>query len=588
VHNLLQQILADKQITTVFQPIFDVELQKIVGYEALSRGPQGSALHAPSLLFEVATQCGCLYQLELLTRNLAIERFAAQKLSGKLFLNVSPMLLTNPKHPHGELLKIVNRVGLSCEQIIIEISEQYPIFSSELLHQALERYRNYGFTVAIDDLGAGYAGLKEWSYLRPDIVKIDRYFIDGCHLDIVKREFLRTIFELGKATSTKVIAEGIECKEEFELLCELGMVYAQGFFLAKPAATPTRIFPDIDVERPISYQQSNSAGTVKQLVSLSITCDVSEKAGDLYKILVANPKIQCIPVLKDRVPVGLVARHQLMERFSDVYGHALLAGKNIGEFMDPSPVVFDQQQSLDQASLFITQRNDEEFSQYFIITADEKYLGIASSRELLRRITEVKIENARYANPLTMLPGNVPIEKEIDYLLAQQESFQLAYVDVDHFKPFNDVYGYAVGDLLLKLLAQIISSNCRRDDIFIGHIGGDDFIILFKCCDSQAVCNNILADFKQQTLQFFDQKAIEDQGYFATSRNGEKLFFELVSLSIGVVSPDVCCFKSHVEISQQASEAKKQAKKIKGNSLFYCRRHNAPWAKVNGLAEQCS
>jgi len=573
VHNLLQQILNHQQITTLFQPIFDVELQEIVGYEALSRGPQGSPLHAASTLFEVATQCGCLSQLELLTRNLAIERFAAQKLSGKLFLNVSPMLLTDPKHPHGELLKIVNKVGLSCDRVIIEISEQYPIFSSELLHQALARYRNYGFSVAIDDLGAGYAGLKEWSYLRPDIVKIDRYFVDGCNLDIVKREFLRTIFELGKATSTQVIAEGIECKEEFELLCELGMIYAQGFLLAKPAVVPTEVFPSIEVEKPTSYQHNNSAGTIKQLASSSTTCDITEKIGTLYKILVANPKIQCIPVLQNQIPVGLVNRHQLMERFSDIYGHALLAGKSIDEFMDLKPVVLDQLTSLDQASLFITQRNDEEFSQYFIITAHDQYLGIASSRELLRRITEVKIENARYANPLTMLPGNVPIEKEIDYLLTQQQSFQLAYVDVDHFKPFNDVYGYAVGDLLLKLLAQIIRSNCRRNDIFVGHIGGDDFIILFKHGNSQAICENILADFKQQTLQFFDRTAIDNQGYLATSRNGEQLFFELVSLSIGVVSPDVCCFRSHVEISHQASEAKKQAKKIKGNSLFYCRRH---------------
>ncbi|MFT4927774.1 MAG: diguanylate cyclase (GGDEF)-like protein [Phenylobacterium sp.] len=578
MHDLFREILTPNKgqtIETLFQPIFDVENQQIVGFEALSRGPQGSPLYAPTALFEVANQFGVLYELDILCRQLAIQRFAEQQLPGLLFLNVNPMILANPKYPQGETLKLVEQHGLTNDQIVIEVSESFPIFSSGLLHQALEKYRNYDFKVAIDNLGSGYTGLKQWSDLRPQMVKIDRSFIADCHKDMVKREFLRTIFELGKSTNVKVIAQGVQSEQEFEQLLELGMVYAQGFFLASPKAQPAShidAYPALNIRKPERYQASYIGATIKQLVSSPVTCDVRSKAGIIYKMLVSNPKIQCIPVLENQRPVGLVCRHQLMERFSDTYGHALFDSHTIDYFMQTTPVILDQSTSLDQASLVLTQRNDENFSQYFIITDRQKYLGLASSRELLRRITEAKIENARYANPLTLLPGNVPIDREIDSLLASKQPFAVAYLDIDHFKPFNDVYGYGKGDLIIKLLADIVRAHCQSGHIFIGHIGGDDFIILFKNTPFKQICETIIVDFKRQTKQFFEPKDIDNRGYFACNRNGEKTLFPLVSLSIGVVSPDHQLCTSHHEVSLMASEAKKEAKKMVGDRVFYCRR----------------
>lgn len=572
MHDIFREILTKQRIKTVFQPVFDIEKQLVVGFEALSRGPADSPLYAPAQLFEVATQCSYLYELEILCRELAIKRFAELKLPGLLFLNVNPMILTNPKYPQGETLKMVEQAGLDSDQIVIEVSEKFPIFSSGLLHQAVAKYRNYNFKMAIDNLGTGYAGLKQWSDLRPEMVKIDRSFIEDCHKDVVKREFLRTVFELGKSTNVKVIAQGIQTAAEFEMLRELGMIYGQGFFLATPKTRPATIFPLLDVKPPDAYQGSYIDGTIKQLVSSPVTCDASAKAGIIYKMLVSNPKIQCIPVLSNNKPVGLVLRHQLMERFSDTYGHALFDSHTIDYFMEDSPVILDQFTSLDQASLFITQRNDEHFSQYFVITANGNYLGLASSRELLRRITEGKIENARYANPLTLLPGNVPIDKEVDALLANQQPFHLAYVDIDHFKPFNDVYGYAKGDLVIELLAQVIRNHCHNKNIFVGHIGGDDFIILFKGTEFNECCERIVTDFKRQTRALFEPQHLKDRGYFATSRSGERTLFPLLGLSIGVISPDHRNCTSHHEISLMASEAKKEAKKMVGNRVFYCRR----------------
>lgn len=244
----IQTIIDNKLITTVFQPIFNVEQKTILGYEALTRGPKNSHLYSPEALFKLAQQCGLLSELELLCREKAIIRFVELKLSGKLFLNICLNVMLNKDHPYGETIKLVKKSGLSAKQVVIEISEKSPFPNSDILLKALNKYRQFGFDIAIDDVGAGYSGLKQWSYLRPNIVKIDRYFIEQCDQDIMKQKFLKILFELGKISNADVIAEGIETKGEFELLRSLGMVYAQGYFLARPNEFPKEDYPNLDTK----------------------------------------------------------------------------------------------------------------------------------------------------------------------------------------------------------------------------------------------------------------------------------------------------------------------------------------------------
>jgi EAL domain-containing protein (putative c-di-GMP-specific phosphodiesterase class I) len=240
----IKTIIEQKAISTVFQPIFNIQQQSITGYEALTRGPEGSPLYSPDVLFQHATQAGLLSELEILCRDKAIKRFAELNLTGKLFLNISPLVLLNKNHPQGETIKFVEQAGLNCQQVVIELSEKYPFPNNDTLRHALDKYRQFGFNVAIDDLGAGYSGLKLWSQLLPNIVKIDRYFVENCHGDRFKQKFLQAIFDLATAANAEVVVEGIECREEFELLKKLGMVHAQGFYLARPKLAPTSVYPE--------------------------------------------------------------------------------------------------------------------------------------------------------------------------------------------------------------------------------------------------------------------------------------------------------------------------------------------------------
>lgn len=581
---MLQSIISNKLITTVFQPIFDVEHEIILGYEALTRGPKNSNLYSPETLFNQAEKYGLLSELELLCREKAISRFCELKLSGKLFINICLNVMLTKDHPYGETIKLVEKSGLSPQQVVIEISEKSPFPNSDILLKALNKYRQFGFDIAIDDLGAGYSGLKQWSYLRPDIVKIDRYFIEQCNQDMMKREFLKILFELGRISNAHVIAEGIETRAEFELLRELGMVYAQGYFLARPSETPLQFYPKLNIK---PKQEDNSRlGTIALLARDAITIEFDQTANDAYDIFSQNIHVDAIPVLDANIPKGMVYRQELMEAYSDIYGRALFSKKSALDIMSNNSMIFEHSMPLEQASALLTARKNSEFTHPSIVVENKKYIGIVSPRDLLKSITDSKLEKARYANPLTGLPGNVLIEKEIDYMISKQQNFHLAYLDLNHFKPFNDIYGYAKGDLLLKTLANCIMINTHNRNCFVGHIGGDDFIVMFKKNNFEHTCQNIINEFAHQSLSFVNEKHCQQQGYYALNRSGDRIFHPLVSLAIGVINPDVSCFSSYHQIADLASKAKSEAKKLTNNSLFICRRKKQAKSDINSTVQK--
>ena len=237
----LQHILSHKQLQSVYQPIISLQQRCIHAWEALSRGPHDSALHSPIELFSAAREHGQLVELEKLSREKSISGFSQQGLPGSLFLNISPDVLLQPNHAPGVTLDLLQRFGLQPTQVVIELTEQHPIHDFSLMRDAISHYRTMGFRIALDDLGSGYSGLRAWSELRPDFVKIDRHFVQQCNIDKVKQDFLHFICNIAKALDTEVIAEGVETSEEMETLKDLGLNYLQGYYFAYPKAQPDAV-----------------------------------------------------------------------------------------------------------------------------------------------------------------------------------------------------------------------------------------------------------------------------------------------------------------------------------------------------------
>lgn len=579
----LKAILSKRQITTLFQPILDIEKETVLGYEALSRGPENSSLFSPVELFAQAEKDACLSELELLCREKAIENFVAQGLPGKLFINVSPSALLEAAHPKGETLQLLAKYGLATSRVVIEITEREPLAQSDLLFEAIKHYRDLGLHIAIDDFGSGYSGLKQWSELKPDIVKIDRYFIDHCDKSVVKKEFLRSILELAKITNTRVIAEGIERTQELTLLKNLGVELAQGFLLERPVLSPCQSFDEciaaqklVDMPRN-TKDDSPFIGNLllsQQSIFVTTNCGVAKKYFEQDKLL------QSLVVLnQDNRPVGILHRDQLAEIFSSTYGAALHSKRSVDEVMDHQPLVVDRLTALDSVSQKITD-SDFDIRRYIIVTQEGQYVGVVAIRDILKHITDEKIKNAQHANPLTMLPGNVAINDNIERRLNARQDFELAYIDLNHFKQFNDLYGYASGDMVIKLLAEICRQVCNQKDCFIGHIGGDDFMLVCPSDLGEALCRKIISEFETAVRAYFTPEHVAAGGYWATNREGEKKFVPLLTLSIGLVNPDIeHCENSH-QVAALATDAKKEAKRFVTSHLFICKRRRPTMAIV--------
>jgi diguanylate cyclase (GGDEF)-like protein len=181
---------------------------------------------------------------------------------------------------------------------------------------------------------------------------------------------------------------------------------------------------------------------------------------------------------------------------------------------------------------------------------------------------------ARHANPLSGLPGNVPLSEHTREAIEQERDVTVCYFDLDNFKPYNDIYGYSKGDQVITLTAKTLTEHINTDIDFIGHVGGDDFIIVFESSDWHERCHAILKAFSALHAQFYNLRHLQQKGIHAVDRHGRETFYPLLSLSIGAIRlKDFSGIAAETDLAECASKAKSMAKQISGNSLYQLSQH---------------
>lgn len=576
----LQEVLSQRNLYALFQPIMNMVDGTFLGFEGLIRGPADSPLHSPFNLFAAARQQGLSLEVEMLCRQIVLESFAAQNLPGHLFLNVSPDTLTNPSFKNGQTLDYLRNLGIDPQRVIIEITENQPTFDFEEMRNALLHYRDMGFKIAMDDLGAGFSSLRLWSELRPEFIKIDMHFVQGVNANPLKQQFIRSIQSIALSSGTQVIAEGIETDAEFRVIRDIGIACGQGYFIARPAPVPPLHPPaevgcltGISLAAELSYS-TNRTSTTDILLRHTEPVDPDTESDEVLSLFSANNNLQSIPVVKHGRPVGMICRREFMDRFAKLYSRELLGRKPCRTLMNTDPLLVEKSTPIHELSNFLSETGIRHFIDGFIITDQGRYLGLGTGQDLLREITNAQIQTARYANPLTLLPGNVPINEHIDFLLHSGKSFVVCYSDLDNFKPFNDVYGYRRGDEMIQFTGKLLHNVCDPQHDFIGHIGGDDFILVMQSADWEKRCQQALTLFAQNSHVLFDMEHRSIGGYSSEDRQGRIVDHPLPTLSIGVTLANAESFHSHHEVAEAAAVAKKMAKKKQGNSLFVERRES--------------
>lgn len=230
----LQKIIIEQQIYSVFQPIVDMETLEIIGYEALSRGPQDTEFASPLLLFTFAAECGLSFELDRLCRKSAFGSIRKLKTDKKIFVNTLTMTIHDPEFRGAYLKELLEDLKIKPENVVFEVSEKMAIDNYDMFRSAMRDYTDIGIVHASDDIGTGHSDLERIMELNPGFMKIDLSFVKDIDKNYIKQEIVKAMVNLAEKIGSLVIAEGVETKEEYEKLRELKVTYGQGYLFARP------------------------------------------------------------------------------------------------------------------------------------------------------------------------------------------------------------------------------------------------------------------------------------------------------------------------------------------------------------------
>ncbi len=574
-------------LTTWFQPIFSRNSGVIYGYEALTRIRDGIApVCSIEKLFQKAQEEGIISSLDMQCRENALCRAMELDFANKdsqLFVNICPATLMHPEHRTGTTDDMAKKYAIPLERIILEITEQEAIKNYDQFQRSIEYYRKRGYKIAIDDFGAGYGGLKMLSVVQPDFVKIDRHFINKLDSFSFKYNLVDAMATVCHKLGITVIAEGIERQEELDIINRFGIDLLQGFLLERPSPHLSEMKYEIPSARQESYECVDAVvspcmiGAIHQFVE---PLGPSDSVMTAFKRFHNQYDIQGIPVVSGERVVGMLSRKRFLEHHligPHGFGFALSQYRTINEILEPTFLMAEATTPIEQVVALIQSRRTEILYDDLCVSKNGKYLGTVTIQALLQTITKKSIELAKGASPLTGLPGNEFIQRMVGHLLKQRITFDICYLDIDDFKPYNDHYGFERGDDVIKKVARLIVDVVQPDGNndrfrFVGHIGGDDFIVISRPHLSFPLCQQIIADLQQLLPVFHGKQEILDGFYLATDRQGVQCRFPLLSLSIGIVSTEEITVSSYGEIAYLASGVKKMAKQRKGSTIFTNRR----------------
>ncbi|MCX7843106.1 MAG: EAL domain-containing protein [Clostridia bacterium] len=567
----LMDILENNQITTSFQPIISLKDGSVLGYEALSRGPSGSILESPANLFDVARVYGKLWELEYLCRIKALENSAKADSRSYFFLNVDPDIINDEKFKKGFTKEFLKKFGIDPGSIVFEITEKNSIADINSFKKTIDNYKDQGYKIAIDDTGSGYSGLKLITEIHPHFIKLDMSLIRGLDRDGLKYALIKTFYEFCLVTDIKLIAEGIETENELNALIDIGINYGQGYYIQKPSEQILDINPDLikliksrnAMKRELYYSKPSTV-LVGDISRTSTTIKPSETGSVALEIFTSNPSLQGLPVVENGKLTGLIMKDKFYAKLATQYGFALFLNRPVTLVMDNRPLAVDYETTIDTVSKLAMTRNEENLYDYIIVEKDSVYHGIVTVKDLLEKTTELEVSYAKHLNPLSGLPGNILIENKLKEYVESSVPFTVLYLDVDNFKTYNDVYGFENGDRMLQFLGRTIydciaASFCEH---FIGHIGGDDFVIILESYDVDMVCQSIISAFEKGIRDFYSKEDVERGFILAKNRRGEEEKFGLATLSIAGISNKTRSYKNIYELAEQAGKLKHKCKQV--------------------------
>ncbi len=562
-----------EKLDHAFQPIVNVHTGLCYGYEALLRHADRAGFESIQAVFDTAFADRVLPAVEHALWSRAIAKFASlpHHRNTKLFCNADNRgALLQPK-ARLATTRALEAHGLTAATLCLEISERHSLdpHGSGGANLPDELARD-GFRLAIDDFGRGFSGLELLYTCPSDFVKIDRFFIGGIERDRQKRVLAETMVKLAHLLGRFVVAEGVETEAEYAACREIGCDLVQGYLVQRPTLDTLELCERYDIVEQLVARDRRTRGTAPDEIAayLAAAPTISSDASlsEALALFGQNPNRTFIIVLdSDQRPLGLVREQDVKGFLYNPYGRDLLSNasyrRSVMTVLSRCPIVeiYAPIERLMQS--YVQDQGDEGV----IVLRDMKYAGFLDSRTLLNLISERNLAAARDQNPLTRLPGNRRIYEFVSHALNEVDtSYALAYFDFDHFKPFNDKFGFRQGDRALILFSEMLQKNWLGEQQFVGHIGGDDFFAGARDMPFDQFRMRIRAlqeKFRNDIESFYDAPSRAAGCIAGTDRDGVSRSFPLMRVS--TVTLDLQAPRAVLsldDISAMIAEGKKVAK----------------------------
>ncbi len=574
----LDYIIQHQAIKTVFQPILSLQDGSILGHEALSRinAPIAISISNTEALFQLATEYNKVWDLETLCRTRALETaflFMKPPYKKKLFLNVNPNIMYDPKFKNGFTRDFLKQYDITPDNIIFEVTERNVIQDMNGFITTVNHYRNQDYCIAIDDAGAGYCGLNLINDIRPEYIKLDMQLVRDINSDNYKYTLVKGLQGLSEIANVHLIAEGIETKEELTTLIELGIEYGQGYYLQKPAEEVIPIsdqllhtIKDLNHKKRSAHHHSLF---IESLCTFTETISPDTPVERVYDIMQHIPNCIGLCIVENNIVQGVITKENLLFSLSGRYGYTLHQHKPIRKIMNTNFLMVEHTTSIHAVSQMAMKRPHDQLYDFIVVARRGDYLGTVTIKDLLQKTSEIEVTNAKQQNPLSGLAGNLVIEQQLSLCIDSASPCSIAYLDIDNFKAYNDVYGFHNGDKVIRLLADVLQDVVPSTQ-FIGHIGGDDFVVITDDFSAKSLCNEVVQKFEKEVLALYEEKDVKNGYVTVENRHGEIEQFPLISLSVAGITNENIPISNKVILTTELAKLKKIAKKQKGSHQIWC------------------
>ncbi|MET7979320.1 GGDEF domain-containing protein [Streptomyces mirabilis] len=442
-----------------FQPVVNLTTGGVAALEILARPESG----------DILAQARRDPELDGRLAALAIRAAARRETMLPLHVNVFAGTLADLGRL-AALRDAVREAGRLPWEVTIDIGPPYTHVPHQALLEAVSTVRSEGFRICADGVGDGDVPLRLLTDLAPELVKLDASLL-------ARPPAVRAMRTLCEQLGALLSVEGVETELQCAAAVSAGAQLAQGELFAPPARLPVA---DVYVPAlsPGVAAAPRSGPSVRQFVRPAALLPATASAGQVRALLTGSPDVSGVLLVDPSgIPVRSVHRSRFLLSMSGPYGHALYADRPAAKLGDPPRTVGVDATAWEVLDVVADGERDRTSDDVAVVDHYGRCVGVVRLADLVRALSESRVEEAAGLNPLTRLPGSDAITGEVDRRIADGRTFALSWLDVDHFKQVNDGAGFAAGDELIRAVGRTLQ-HAASGTTRVGHIGGDDFLVL--------------------------------------------------------------------------------------------------------------